>query len=289
VPAALTSPAALDLLTAAQVRSLAQAIEGRDGQPPLSDRALSHLTTEAVDHLVVRDSGVGRDSEVVKEVELIGYGQREGANAEVLGTVEGAAAVLDGWDGEIGSVWSHGTRSFLVPLLSERGFSPTRVLHQLRRSGSQPVDPVELPPGVRIDAFRPGLDEPDWLRVNAAAFAHHPEQGHVQLSDLLALEGESWFDPNGFLLAHRGDDLLGYHWTKVHADGVGEVYVIGVDPVAQGMGLGRILLDAGLRYLATAGCPEVLLYVDDSNSSAMRLYESVGFTRYDADTQWSSP
>jgi mycothiol synthase len=43
----------------------------------------------------------------------------------------------------------------------------------------------------------------------------------------------------------------------------------------------------GLKHLADAGCTDVLLYVDDTNAGALRLYESVGFTRYDADTQWA--
>src|SRR5206468_6122042 len=95
--------------------------------------------------------------------------------------------------------------------------------------------------------------------------------------------------PAGFLLAERDAVLVGFHWTKVHADGLGEVYVLGVDPAAQGLRLGGALLDAGLKLLAERGCPTALLYVDDDNAPAMRLYERAGFARFDTDIQWRRP
>ena len=93
---------------------------------------------------------------------------------------------------------------------------------------------------------------------------------------------EDWFDPDGFLLAVQDSNLIGYHWTKIHRDGLGEVYVLGVAPASQGMGLGKSLLYAGLEHL---GQREILLYVDESNASARRLYAQAGFTDYDLDVQ----
>ena len=117
---------------------------------------------------------------------------------------------------------------------------------------------------MHVRPFRPGRDEDAWLRVNARAFATHPEQGSWTADDLRLREAEPWFDPDGFLLAWRGDPddggvLLGFHWTKVHPPGdvgdeaVGEVYVLGVDPGAQGLRLGRALTDLGLAHLRGRG------------------------------------
>ena len=125
--------------------------------------------------------------------------------------------------------------------------------------------------------------------MNARAFAHHPEQGGWTPEDLRLREAEPWFDPAGFLLAWRGDPdddgvLLGSHWTKVHPPGdvgdepIGEVYVLGIDPDAQGLRLGRALTDLGLAHLRARGLEQVLLYVEEDNATAVRLYEGRGFT-----------
>ncbi len=108
-------------------------------------------------------------------------------------------------------------------------------------------------------------------------------------ADIDARERESWFDPAGFLLAERDATLLGFHWTKMHPGQIGEVYVLGVAPSAQGMRLGPALLAAGLRYLAGHGARELMLYVEESSSGAMGLYERFGFRRHDVSRQYRRP
>jgi mycothiol synthase len=184
--------------------------------------------------------------------------------------------------------WAHGDEPGARAFAEKNGFERARVLWQMRRSLTEPLADAPWPPGVTFRHFRPGSDEDAWLAVNARAFAHHPEQGRWTRADIEARERESWFDADGFFLAWRGDELLGFHWTKVHPDGAGEVYVIGIAPAAQGLGLGTVLLLIGLDSLHRRGCPEVLLYVDGSNTTAMALYEKYGFARHDVDVQWSN-
>jgi mycothiol synthase len=126
--------------------------------------------------------------------------------------------------------------------------------------------------------------------VTARAFAEHPEQGRWTQHDLDQRLHADWFDPAGFLLAESGDRLLGYHWTKVHAEldpPVGEVYVLGVDPSAQGIRLGSALLAAGLRHLLGRGLHTVLLYVEQDNPAAVRLYRRAGFETFSTDIQYA--
>jgi mycothiol synthase len=176
-------------------------------------------------------------------------------------------------------------------------------LLQLRRSLTELDDIADvvlaeprLPDGVSIRPFRPEFDSDAWLAVNARAFASHPEQGRWNRADLDDRIAAPWFDPAGFLLAVRdlaagGDQLLGYHWTKVHTDTsepMGEVYVLGVNPAAQGLKLGKALLGAGLRYLHERGLSTVLLYVEADNGPARALYEGLGFTVFARDIQFAA-
>ncbi|NAZ85718.1 mycothiol synthase, partial [Kineococcus indalonis] len=146
-----------------------------------------------------------------------------------------------------------------------------------------------LPQGVRVRPFAPGADEGAWVALNAAAFAAHPEQGRWGVPELLLREAEPWFDPSLLLLAQEeAGRLLGFCWMKVqpHAS---ELYVLGVHPGAAGRGLGRALLVRGLRAVAGPGAPgAVELYVDGDNAPAVRLYESLGFTRAAVDVQYAS-
>lgn len=281
MPLSIAFPTTLDASTRAEVHALAVSIEARDGEPPLSDQALTQLASRDVVHVLTSDGQ-----------RLAGYAQGHGTAVEVAGDATAVDALLDAVelrDDTDLRVWSHGRRSPLGPALASRGYTQDRVLHQLRRSLAEPLPDPALADGVTIRAFVPGQDEAAWLRVNAAAFITHAEQGRWTLRDLAARMAEPWFDPAGFLLAQRGKDLLGFHWTKIHADGVGEVYVLGVDPSAHGLGLGPALLVRGLAHLAAHGCAEVLLYVEDDNIAALRLYERLHFTRHDADIQWRRP
>ena len=191
-------------------------------------------------------------------------------------------------------VWAHGELPGSAELAAAHGYERARVLLQLRRSldGVDPDPHPALPAGVTVATFRPGIDEAAWLRVNARAFDFHPEQGRWTTADLALREAEPWFDPAGFFLAWRDGQLLGSHWTKVHPAGdagpdpIGEVYVLGIDPDAQGMRLGRALTDLGLAHLRARGLSHVLLYVEEDNTAAVTLYERSGFTRFTVDVSW---
>ncbi|MEV6106846.1 mycothiol synthase [Streptomyces sp. NPDC051940] len=186
-------------------------------------------------------------------------------------------------------VWAHGGHPAARHLARLMGLTLFRELRQLRR----PLTDLELPdpvfaPGVTVRTFRPGADDTAWLALNAAAFAHHPEQGSLTQRDLDDRKGEPWFDPRGFFLAEREGTLVGFHWTKVHsAERLGEVYVLGVDPAAQGGGLGKALTTVGLRYLAEErAMPTAMLYVDADNVAAVTVYERLGFSTHETDLMY---
>ena len=192
-----------------------------------------------------------------------------------------AEAALDGIEGPV-VAWSHGDHPGAARLAERFGFTANRSLWLMRRSMSQPL---LAPYGLPLRGFRSG-DEAELVRVNAAAFAHHPEQGTMTADELAQRMAEPWFDPEGLLLAFEGDRLLGFHWTKVHRTGEGEVYVLGLAPEAQGRGLGRILTLAGLHHLASRGVPSVHLYTESDNAAAINIYEGLGFVHEETHVQY---
>jgi mycothiol synthase len=299
-----------------EVLALASAVGDADGTYPLSEHIVLHLRHGGdadVRHLLLHDGG-----------ELAGYAhvdvtdQVEGSSAELavhpdhrrrgLGRLLAEGAIDASPDGRL-RLWAHGEHPAAAELARTLGFRRSRVLFQMRRSLYAPVPAPTFPDGVRLRTFEVGRDEAAWTALNNRAFADHPDQGGWSEREVKVREAEPWFDPAGFLLAERSSDgtLLGFHWTKVHGEAhpagepdgqdhahahthphepIGEVYVLGVDPAAQGLGLGPALTLAGLRHLRARGLSEAMLYVDESNPRAVALYTKLGFSRWSTDVSF---
>ncbi|HVK24161.1 MAG TPA: mycothiol synthase [Actinokineospora sp.] len=186
-------------------------------------------------------------------------------------------------------LWSHGDHPAAAAIAAKAGLAKVRELLKMRLdlAGATFVEP-KWPAGVRVRTFVPGQDEAALVAVNRRAFDWHPEQGALTVADVEATEQEPWFDPEGlFLAVDAADRVLGFHWTKIHPGGEGEVYVVGVDPAAQGGGLGKALTLAGLAHLVGRGLSEVILYVEGENLPALTVYRGLGFERTEAHVQYS--
>ncbi|MFD4142618.1 MULTISPECIES: mycothiol synthase [unclassified Streptomyces] len=265
-----------------------------DGMQAVSEQGRLQMRggkREGVQHFLLTVDGVlvgyaqleDTDPVEAPAAELVVHpGHRGRGHGRALGTA------LLGASGKRLRVWAHGGKSAARHLAQVLGLTLFRELRQLRRPleiGSVP-EPV-YPAGVTVRTFVPGEDDADWLAVNAAAFAHHPEQGSLVQRDLDDRKAEPWFDPKGFFLAEVAGEIVGFHWTKVHAEEqLGEVYVVGVRPDAQGTGLGTALTATGLRHLAAQGVPTAMLYVDADNAAALRVYEGMGFVTHEVDLMY---
>lgn len=191
-----------------------------------------------------------------------------------------AASVLD--DGET-RFWAHGDLPPAQKLARRLRLRAERTLLVLRREDAPPVD-VRLPEGVTIRTFT-DADAEAVVAVNARAFATHPEQGAMDLADFRRRASAAWFDPQGLFVAERDGEVVGFHWTKVE-QGIGEVYVVGVDPTAHGGGLGTALTGRGLQHL-DAQVSVVDLYVEADNAPALAVYRRLGFVEHARDTLYA--
>lgn len=308
----LTAKGAADAQLLEDIRALAAASEESDGNPPLSEQTLVMLRSAdtAGAHSVLTlalyspdetsDPATAQDLAGVAVVveEPDGTGVVEVAvhpsyrNQGVADRLVGELRDTRGFAGL--KAWSHGNHEAAAEIAARYGYAPVRELWKMRlASAAAELPDVPLPDGVAVRAFVPGRDEDAWLAANRAAFAHHPEQGNMTRADLDARMAEPWFDPAGFLLAvDAADRILGFHWTKVHPrhgehPAIGEVYVVGVTPEAQGTGLGKALTVAGIRHLQRQGLHAVMLYVDADNIPAVSLYRRLGFSRWDVDVMYA--
>jgi len=305
----------LDPPTQDAVRALAGAAAAVDGVAPLSEQPLLRLGTDAdwLTHVVAR----GEDGAVVGYLQVDRGGddasaelvvhpdrRRQGVGSVLLRTAERDARLpmFSGAPGQRGKplrVWAHGDLPAARAFAAAGGYEVARELLVLARPLGPDDAARDVPdlPGLALRTFRPGADDEAWVRLNARAFADHPEQGRLTVDDLRDRQREPWFDAEGFFLVVPTDDggegagsePLGFLWTKVEPGNAseGEIYAVGVSPDAQGRGLGRALTAVGLRHLARVGCDRAVLYVDGDNAAALATYAGAGFERAAVDVQYA--
>ncbi len=282
----VTTRASIDEAAVATVQALISAAITADGVSPLNERATLQLE-EPGTHLVVTGEASAPST-------IVAYGQVDPSDATVQLVVHPAhrrqgigRALHDHIALELPQArfWAFGNLPAARALAAATHQAVVRELLILERPLTD-LPAAQARPGILIRPYT-SVDADAVVAVNAAAFSDHPEQGAMDRADFerrLVL-------PSDIIVAVDGDsgEVIGFHWTKQHGDGLGEVYVIGVTPTAAGRGLGRTLLWAGLAHLAQTGCQRVILYVEGDNTPAVRLYQSSGFRTVHTDALYASP
>lgn len=274
-----------------RIREIVDAATAADGVAPVGEQVLRELPYDRTRHLLATDTdeivGYLNLTPDPPMAELVVHPQ---ARRRTIGTALARAGLAEG--GPQTRIWAHGNLEPARATAASLGMTVVRELLQMRRPLTG-LPPVHVPDGVRIRTYAGAADDSALLRVNNAAFAWHPEQGGWTDAELAERRGEPWFDPDGLFLAvdDTTDDVLGFHWTKQHDADLGEVYVVGVDPGAQGRGLGAVLTLIGLHHLAerlsASSQPTVLLYVEADNSAAVKTYRNLGFEVFSVDAAYA--
>ncbi len=294
----LVDSVATSVAASISVQMLLRAAAIHDGRPPLSDHLrleLEHgespgfagMMLAGDDHL----AGYGQLATIngIRNVELVVDPDDRADRSIPRELLSTAVEVVARDGGGLVQWWAFDATDADDELAASAGFTPSRSLLQMR---------CPLPTGRRVEVatrpFVPGRDDDAFLAVNNRAFASHPEQGGWTRETLRQREGEPWFDPAGFLLHERDDRLAAFCWTKLHTElqtgedpVLGEIYVIGVDPDFQGLGLGTQLTLAGLASIADRGVRTGMLYVEGDNQVAVTMYEHLGFTVHRTDRAYT--
>ncbi len=279
-----------------QIRELIAAAKRADGVAPVGDQVLRELPHDRTRHLLAVDgSQVVGYLNLTADPPMAELVVHPDARRRGIGSAMARTGLSEG--GEDARIWAHGNLEPARATAAALGLVTVRELLQMRRPLAD-LPPVSVPDGVRITTYSGPADDAELLRVNNAAFAWHPEQGGWTEAELAERRSEPWFDPAGIFLAvdERTGTLLGFHWTKVHAAprgevhaaDLGEVYVVGVDPAAQGRRLGGALTLIGLHHLADrlpGGA--VMLYVEADNSAAVKTYQRLGFEVFSVDAAYA--
>ncbi|MEV0672360.1 mycothiol synthase [Mycobacterium sp. NPDC050441] len=276
----------------AEIRALIAAATAADGVAPVGDQVLRELGQDRTRHLLATDGAdlvgylnlapAGDDDPAMAELVVRPDARRRGIGAALAraGLAEGAAGTR---------IWAHGNLEAARALAAALDLKVVRELLQMRRPLTD-LPPLRTTEGVRISTYAGPRDDAEILRVNNAAFSWHPEQGGWTEQEMAERRSEPWFDPDGLFEAFDEDTgaLLGFHWTKVHDGNLGEVYIVGVDPAAQGRGLGSVLTLLGLHHLAERSLATVLLYVEADNSAAVATYRNLGFEVFGVDVAYAA-
>jgi ribosomal protein S18 acetylase RimI-like enzyme len=141
------------------------------------------------------------------------------------------------------------------------------VLARARELRADAVEVVPFAPELRGDFYRLNAD---WL----TRFFHIEEVDHRVLSDpggsILAGGGRIFF-------ARSGERVVGTCALMQDEPGVFELTKMAVDPAAQGLGIGRKLIERAIAEFRAMGARQLFLETNTKLAPAIRLYESVGF------------
>lgn len=269
------------------ILDLAERATAADGVAPFNEASLFALRDRARARVLVHQTAA--DGTVVAAGYAVGDApveivvdpdhRRTGIGRRLLDEL-----MADGED----EYWAHGNLPAAQALAASAGLTVARELLVLRLTFDGPPTAERVPEGVTLRSYAPA-DADAVIAVNARAFAQHPEQGAMDRADFDRRTSAEWFDPEGLFIAERDGKIIGFHWTKIPSTGSGqaregEVYVVGIDPDAQGGGLGTALTARGLRHMFEKGVQVVDLYVEGDNAPALKVYSNLGFKPWKKDT-----
>ncbi|MEZ5383287.1 MAG: D-alanine--D-alanine ligase [Microthrixaceae bacterium] len=164
----------------------------------------------------------------------------------------------------------------------------------LRRHGQRSVrtDPIgaatsndATPPGPHALTIRAATED-HWVRIGeltVAAYSRVPGRPHLPDYDRELADTATRAQRLTLVVAENGRGevvgTLGYYFVPGTNGRVGRARQIAVDPTAQGLGVGRALLEWAMARLQADGASEMLQRTAEYMQAAQALYRAAGFVR----------
>lgn len=195
-------------------------------------------------------------------------------------SVEKLVALLesDGAD-RINFVWAAQSDDWLNSLLLELGFSrASEGCLNLQHSLKSRIPLGPLPPGYTLRSCTGEAELSNRAAAQYSAFGSHlPFDQYCQR--LLHFFRSPVYQPTHDIVIQAPDGRIAafcYLWFD-RSNHLGFFEPVGVHQDFQRQGLGKLLIQEGLRRMQAEGMLKAMLNVDESNWAARRLYQSVGF------------
>lgn len=147
------------------------------------------------------------------------------------------------------------------------GSMAAAVTERARRLGADAIEIVPFEPSLRDHFYRLNAE---WLN----RYFYIEEGDHAVLSapekHILGRGGSIYF-------ALHGEEVVGTCALLPVGETEVELTKMGVDPAAQGLGIGRLLLEHAIRAFERLGRDTLFLETNTKLAPAIRMYESAGF------------
>lgn len=178
-----------------------------------------------------------------------------------------------------------------IDLLKRQGFKPVTANLELtlERQEATNVTDSPLPDGFSLRQMRSSTETLLLTQVQNAVFEGHwgfsknaPDEIQARLD--LPITGPAHVL---FVESPQGD-VAGYIWTALEwfeGHTTGKIWMTGVMPAFRKAGIGRALVNAGIKHLFASGAADVQLEVIEDNTAAVHIYTQMGFER-SGRTEW---
>lgn len=180
------------------------------------------------------------------------------------------------------------THHYRVSLLEQHGFTIDRYFYRMTRPLTEPIPEAQFPVGFSVRHVNRDRDAEAWVAMFNESFVDHWNHHPVTIEQFMHETAEPDYNPELDRIAIAADGTFAAFCAgqiykadnRRSGRNEGWINVLGTRRGFRRLGLGRAMLLSGLQQLKAIGVETALLGVDSENpSGALRLYESVGFSK----------